>query len=463
MTDKRTCECKGSPDAASYPDGQYRCTECGHYRATSDVGQNDDDGPHGDVAGTTDPDASAAYISWKSGVNADWQRGARSVAFVQVLDLVANVAAKVAEIDRCLAIGFDAPSTREIPPASRETGTDGHDTPGDAVLAPGGAEIGSLDLSDLSAVGRAIDDAVDIGSVRPVPVMRPGVHVNADGSAIVQAPRSTPTLDPTADDQRANFDRIASEPRPSAVDIKRMLDELTEFGSALDEGGTEFLTVQGAIVMLDRLGVEVLRQDITADEAAATITRLEAMTGTPDDLQPLVEEARLWSDSMAGTSTRAAQQAVDIIGRLVGALNAERRKVVELETTCEEYRDKVTELANGAAGLVDDVRQSEAAYNTAKDDAELRLRQCDEAEAAERAALLQCVKVEKRRRKAKRKLRRARKMLAEARTYGDDQRQAAGEVLARQFAEARGHSNVVDCWPIVDQVAAALGMRKAGE
>jgi hypothetical protein len=264
-------------------------------------------------------------------------------------------------------------------------------------------------------------------------------------------------VDPTPEEQRANFDRIASEPRPSAVEIKEALESL-EFIDALlveqqyDESAEN---VRQVATILDRLGVEVLRQDITADEAAATITRLEAMTSPPADLAELVQEARLTAERRVEHDRGVAA----LLERMIGALNAERRARVTAEADANLFSDQ---LDIKTEALADMARTQQVVglcrqLDEARAEAALRLRQCDEAEESYRHALHQAECNEARRRRTKRKLKRARKLLAEAPTY-DDSRRDAGIVAwneSLRTASPIGES--------VDAIAEALGMRKAGE
>jgi len=168
----------------------------------------------------------------------------------------------------------------------------------------------------------------------------------------VEAQRAA--LDPSPEEQRANFERIAATPRPTAVDIKDALDSLERHALNFERrspypGHAEDMRHYAA--MIDRLGVEVLTLDGKLADATRQLDQVASNAKPVDDtdLAELVQVARLLSDKIGrggmwhgspGTMGRhsiGGKETSRTIDRLIAALNDQVRQRREAEAQVERF------------------------------------------------------------------------------------------------------------------------------
>lgn len=142
--------------------------------------------------------------------------------------------------------------------------------------------------------------------------------------------RARAPLDPSPEEQRARFEAIARTPRPTAVEVKELLDRIAYHWAAVDHwDGAVSSTLNDAARIIDRLGVEVVKLELERDDLARQLERIAAnakpIAGT--DVARLVERARRVSEGMQEFDSNSMRKAEGrLIDELVAALNDRVRR-----------------------------------------------------------------------------------------------------------------------------------------
>lgn len=160
--------------------------------------------------------------------------------------------------------------------------------------------------------------------------------------------------DPTPEQQAETFQAIAAAPRPTAVEIKHVLERVAYHGERFFALGfpSQATDMELAAKAIDSLGVHCLALEIERDGLAAQLDRIadraKPIDGT--ELAELVQSARVWLDRNPRSST-PSRAATDLIEDLVAAVNDQGRRLREAETVqhpaTAELLAKSAELIQG--------------------------------------------------------------------------------------------------------------------
>jgi hypothetical protein len=245
---------------------------------------------------------------------------------------------------------------------------------------------------------------------------------------------TTEDLVPTPDAQAANLARIAGTPRPTTVEVREMLFDLERSaqwlggesqtwgsdwicGAAGYDGKMHAVALRNAAATIDRLAVEVLMLDRVIDDQQRQISRLSTNPPAGPELSRLLANLTVFMER-EGNPPRQT-----LLAQAKAALVDHMREVEDLRKLIREAAASV-DLAGQLATMTDT--------------------ECDFLDGAGLREAFRCAL--------------ANQPFTLPRLYSDEDRSRASDML-REYIDM----NCAFADSIVDGVANALGMRRAGE